>query len=121
MASLSGVPPFFHFHCVTSSGSLEPPVVKMLRLAEPEMNARSSEPPAEPLLPLVWVPLSRFQSSAHPAGLFGEAQAVPLTTAFPSSSTELLGISCATTRPAKDNSAQATIRHRESLHISTSP
>src|SRR5215470_633181 len=121
MASLSGVPPFFHFHCVTSSGSLEPPVVKMLRLAEPEINERSSEPPGAPLLPLVWVPLSRFQSSAHGTGLFGEAQAVPSTLAFPSSSTKLLGISCAARRPAKHKSAQATIEHRESLHISTSP
>src|SRR5262245_61662447 len=95
MASLSGVPPFFHFHCVTSSGSFEPPVVKTAMLAAPDTNERASEPPADPVGFVPPTPFNRFQSSLHPAGVLGPVQAVPSTTEFPSSSTKLFGISCA--------------------------
>src|SRR6266404_7369645 len=77
MASLSGVPPFFHFHCVTSSGSLEPPVVNTAMLASPAAKARAREPPFDPpgFAPPLPVPFSRSQSSLHPVGVFGAVQA----------------------------------------------
>src|SRR5262245_20482743 len=112
MASLSGVPPFFHFQLVTSSGSLEPPVVKTAMLAAPDMNERASEPPAAPVGFGPPTPFSRFQSSLHPAGVFGAVQAVPFTTEFPSSSTKLSGMSCAIKNPVAPRKAPTNATNR---------
>src|SRR2546425_12424624 len=66
MVSLSGtVSAAFHLQLLTSSGSLEPPVVKIRGGSSDAMQVRAPEPPGDPEPPpgTVQSPLSVFQSS----------------------------------------------------------
>src|SRR5438309_6808860 len=118
MVSLSGtVSAGFHFHWLMSSGSFEPPPVKIFGGFSEPMQVRVFEPPADPTEPPPGAeqsPFSRFQSFS--GGLW-----FPVVTSPSSSNTEVGVTAHATVAVARIAVAPRGIKIRLELKYRINP